>query len=377
MKEIKKKAAMKAMKVMKKTAAMKAMQVTARWEARLAGRQAARLWLQQLEDSEPDFYSLLKEMKATTATMEMNKKAAIKAPGEMNKKAAMKAPGEVMKKKAAMKAKKVTKAMKVMKKKAAMKAMKVIKKKAAMKAMKAMKVSSYQAFKKRKIEEAKKEAAKQAAKDVMAHRLAVKNILVPYIKNLEATNQTSLLHPSYESYKEGMKKAVKAMKVMKKKAAMKAMKAMKVKEKIWVQWRRPNKATIKAMGKKAIKKEHTWMDYVDMLAGVMPWPKQPMKNKAAMKAMKVMETKSAMKAMKVMKKKAAMKAMKVMKKKRAMKAPKMTLEEKAMWAWVEEQCAAMGEKYMSLNDFDQKLVEQVLVEEWDDTMANEKGWEWE
>ena len=96
-----------------------------------------------------------------------------------------------------------------------MKAMKVIKKKAAMKAMKAMKVSSYQAFKKRKIEEAKKEAAKQAAKDVMAHRLAVKNILVPYIKNLEATNQTSLLHPSYESYKEGMKKA---MKVMKKKA---------------------------------------------------------------------------------------------------------------------------------------------------------------
>ena len=85
----------------------------------------------------------------------------------------------------------------------------------------------------------------------------------------------------------------------------------------------------------------------------------------------------AMKAMKVMKKKAAMKAMKVMKKKRAMKAPKMTLEEKAMWAWVEEKCAAMGELYMSLNDFDQKLVEQVLVEEWDDTMANEKGWEWE
>ena len=224
----------------------------------------------------------------------------------------------------AMKAMKAA-APKVMKKKAAMKAMKamkVMKKKAAMKAMKAMKVSSYQAFKKRKIEEAKKEAAKQAAKDVMAHRLAVKNILVPYIKNLEATNQTSLLHPSYESYKEGMKKAVKAMKVMKKKAAMKAMKAMKVKEKIWVQWRRPNKATIKAMGKKAIKKEHTWMDYVDMLAGVMPWPKQPMKNKAAMKAMKVMETKSAMKAMKVMKKKAAMKAMKVMKKKAAMKAMK-------------------------------------------------------
>ena len=72
-----------------------------------------------------------------------------------------------------------------------------------------------------------------------------------------------------------------------------------------------------------------------------------------------------------------MKAMKAMKKKRAMKAPKMTLEEKAMWAWVEEKCAAMGELYMSLNDFDQKLVEQVLVEEWDDTMANEKGWEWE
>merc|ERR1719443_655132 len=40
-----------------------------------------------------------------------------------------------------------------------------------------------------------------------------------------------------------------------------------------------------------------------------------MKQKAAMKAMKVMKKKAAMKAMKVMKKKAAMKAMKAMKKK--------------------------------------------------------------
>merc|ERR1719443_2805855 len=47
-----------------------------------------------------------------------------------------------------------------------------------------------------------------------------------------------------------------------------------------------------------------------------------MKQKAAMKAMKVMKKKAAMKAMKVMKKKAAMKAMKAMKKKTVSKIAK-------------------------------------------------------